>query len=123
MPAELKTLEEIGGFDEVYGGSFYTILGCADPTEYMEGYEEELAKIGVKPAYWVLFTGDEVNREYGLTGDNAFQENLNILAFPLIGNSHEALGRLAMFKLKWQDKWFNDLADNSIERENMKRGF
>lgn len=55
-----------------------------------------------------------MNTHYGLSGKNAYQEDLTCLMFPLDGLD---CGRLAMFRLRAQDKWFDDIVDNNQRRE------
>ena len=103
-------------FQEMYSGSWYTITGCAgDPAEWIKGYQEMMAEkeIGV-PVRWVKFYGYQMNRELGLTGANRYQNGLKFLAFPLDGLD---IGKLAAFKLNMRDRWFDDIVDNNLARE------
>lgn len=99
-----------------YEGSYYTITGCGgELQDWIDGYEKLLAekKIG-KPLAWYDFTGADMNAEYGLTGRNAYQDDLRVLCFPLDGLD---IGRLAIFKLIAADRWFDDIVDNNLRRE------
>ena len=99
-----------------YEGSYYTITGCGgDLQAWKDGYEKLLAekKIG-KPLAWYDFTGADMNAEYGLTGLNAYEDDLRFLCFPLDGLD---IGRLAFFKLIAADRWFDDIVDNNRRRE------
>ncbi len=55
-----------------------------------------------------------MNMNYGLIGNNAYQDNLTCLMFPLDGLN---AGRLAMFRLRMGDKWFDDIVDNNRRRQ------
>lgn len=103
-------------FKMAYEGSFYTIIGCGgDLADWKNGYDNLLAekKIG-KPSAWYQFTGADMNAEYGLTGNNAYPDDLRFLCFPLDGLD---VGRLAIFKLIAGDRWFDDIVDNNLRRE------
>lgn len=93
-----------------YDGSFYTICGAGgDAQEWVEGYEKALEHEGIgKPVEWLQTSGACINL---FAGDNhdPFSDDLNILLFPLEGLE---VGKLAMFKLAMQDRWFDDIIDN-----------
>ena len=55
-----------------------------------------------------------MNMEYGLTGDNAYPDDLTFLMFPLTGLN---MGRLAIFKILMSDRWFDDIVDNNCRRQ------
>jgi len=55
-----------------------------------------------------------MNDYYNLTGSNAYQNSLNFLAFSL---DNLNINKLAMFKLRCQDRWFDDIVDNNRRRE------
>lgn len=106
-------------FQKAYDGSYYTITGCGgDLQEWKEGYEKLLAEKNIgKPAAWYDFTGADMNAEYGLTGNNAYQDDLHFLCFPLDGLD---IARLSFFKLIAADRWFDDIVDNNRRREEEK---
>lgn len=102
---------------DAYDGSYYTILGAANPEEYVKGYEELLADLQIgRPDFWLQANGNDID---------AFAENLRtrvilrprdvipvtltVLLFPLKGLEGP---KLAMFKLRMEDRWFDDLVDN-----------
>lgn len=104
---------------KAYEGSYYTIIGAGgDLEEWKNGYSGLLAekKIG-SVSGWVSFKGSAVNAEFGLTGDNRYDDNLTFLAFPLDGLD---VGKLAIFKLQMGDRWFDDVVDNDLRREAEK---
>ena len=74
-------------FEKMYDGSWYTITGVGgDETEWKNGYQDMLTKAGIGTIReWVAFTGDEMNRYYGLTDNNAYPCDRHFLAFPLDG--------------------------------------
>lgn len=98
---------------KAYGGSYYTIVGCGgDLEEWKAGYQKLLDKeeIGTIKE-WIQFEGKDVNETYNLEGNNRFQDDLHFLAFPLTGLN---INRLAVLRLQMQDRWFDDLIDNSL---------
>lgn len=103
-------------FDKLENGSWYTITGAGgDEAEWKAGYQDMLAKDGIGTIReWVAFTGDDMNRQYGLTGNNAYPADLHFLAFPLDGLD---VGKLAMFKMIMHDRWFDDIVANNAARQ------
>lgn len=105
---------------KAYEGSYYTITGAGgDLDEWKNGYAKILADEGIGTITgWIEFTGEDMNAEFSLTGDNRYPDDLHFLAFPLDGLN---VGRLAIFKIKMQDRWFDDIVDNNARRENERR--
>jgi hypothetical protein len=99
-----------------YRRSYYFIAGVGgDTNEWVVGYNDLLAKekIGT-PISWLKATGAQVN-DYAFPGgwlsvwSQCFQPGLTILMFPLEGLD---MGRLAIFKIRMEDRWFDDVIDN-----------
>lgn len=111
---DLRTLDSIG-LSEVYNNSFYTISGAGgNLDEWMDSYERLFAEQEIgRPEFWITFTGQDVNDEYSLEGNNRFQDDLVFLAFPLDGLD---MAKLAIFKMNHHDRWFDDIIDNSRSR-------
>ena len=109
--------EEI--FQTAYDGSYYTIVGCdGDLNEWTAGYRELLGERGIgKPKEFYTFKGADMNEHYGLTDNNAYNDDLTFLMFPLDGL---VVPKLAYFKLMAQDRWFDDIVDNNQRREKIK---
>lgn len=110
MGARVKKLKEIS---KAYQGSWYTIIGAGgDPYEWVAGYEEQLAEQEIgKPQQWYICKGHEVNAFTGVhVGPHAFNPDVTFLMFPLDGLN---VGKLALFKLMMQDRWFDDIVDNT----------
>lgn len=103
-------------FQAAYEGSYYTILGCdGDLNEWTDGYTDLLERSGiVTPKEFITFKGSDMNEQYGLTGTNAYKDDLVGLMFPLDGL---AVPKLAYFKLKARDRWFDDIVDNNQRRQ------
>ena len=102
---------------EAFDGSYYTIIGTGDPLDgWVSNYEKELekAKIG-KPVEWFTTTGEAVNAYAAankggvINSRDKFPPELTFMLFPL---TELNTGRLAMFKMQWQDRWFDDIIQN-----------
>lgn len=63
--------------------------------------------------------GGLMNREYGLTGDNAYQDDLSILYFRL--DDMENPNALAIPRFAVGGRWFDDVVDNNARREKAGR--
>lgn len=97
-------------------GSWYFIAGAGgDLDEWVTGYEKLLAEQEIgKPTQWWKTNGSTVNlfatrRKGTIVRDDCFKGDLVCLLFPLDGLH---VGRLAMFKLQAQDRWFDDVIGN-----------
>lgn len=108
-------------FEKMEQGSWYTITGCGgDLNEWKTGYQDLLNQQGIGTiTEWAEFTGADMNVQYHLTGDNAYPDDLHFLAFSLDGLD---VNKLAMFKLRMQDRWFDDIVSNNLRRELMAAG-
>lgn len=103
-------------FERMYEGSWYTIVGCGgDLEDWKKCYQGLLDQYGIgKITEWEDFTGAEMNARYHLTGNNRYSEDLHFLAFSLEGLN---IGKLAIMKLQYGDRWFDDIVDNNLHRE------
>lgn len=106
----------VADLDQAYRGSWYFIAGCGEPlSEWTEGYEKFLQEFGVgKPASWHRVLGETINRYAESTGyiildQDYFKPDLTCLMFPLDGLNP---GRLSIFKIRANDRWFDDVIQN-----------
>lgn len=60
-------------------------------------------------------TGEKVNTFYGLTGRNAYPNDLDIVLLPL--DNWNELGDLPMIKIQIGARWFDDIVDNNRMRQ------
>lgn len=99
-------------------GSYYTITGAGgDLSEWVAGYEKALAEAGIgQPVAWYRTTGAKVNEFRRRTAgggevhpSDAFADDLTVLMFPLDGL---LITKLPLFKVEWQDRWFDDILQN-----------
>lgn len=110
MTSTVTPLEDL---QPAYGGSYYTLIGVGgDLAEWVAGYEGLLEEQGIgKPTAWYSANGAQVNAFAGpdLAPHDRFASDLTFLLFPLEGLN---TGMLAMFKLRMEDRWFDDVIDN-----------
>lgn len=103
--------------DQAYKGSYLTILGAGgDLREWVDGLSTILDKEGIGvPSAWYRTNGAAVNlfaqdaMVGSLAPDDTFPSDLTILMFPLDGLE---VGRLALWRLVHDARWFDDLIDN-----------
>lgn len=93
-------------------GSYYTIRGAGgDLSEWVTGLTKVLKEEGIgTPTAWYTTTGRAVNEYARPTSPfDAFQDDLVFLLFPLDGLD---VGRLALFRIRAGDVWFDDMVQN-----------
>lgn len=97
--------------DDAEKGSYYTISGCGgDLQEWVDGYNQWLDEEGIgTPAEWFVTSGESINAYAGLDNTNPYPPDLAVLMFPLRGLD---VGRLAIFKITHEDRWFDDIVQN-----------
>lgn len=57
-----------------------------------------------------------MNEKYGLTKDNAYPKDLNIISIKL--ENIKNIFKVAVQRFNIGARWFNDIVDNNLEREN-----
>ena len=67
------------------------------------------------PVTMYNWTGKEFNEKYGLTGSNAYPDDLNFLSIPLDTWSEQ--GNLPIVKMQVGARWLDDIVDNNARRE------
>jgi hypothetical protein len=109
-------------FLEAYNGSYYTIIGCGgNLEEWKEAYTKFLhdSNIGeLTENDWIEFSGKDLTEIFELTGDNAYNANLQCLAFSLKNITN--ITALSIMKVYQNDRWFDDIVDNDLRREHEK---
>lgn len=107
---------DVADLKAAYEGSYYFIAGTGDPLEeWVSGYEGLLKEqeIGT-PTKWLKTNGATINTfadsgAHFIQPRDRFAGDLTCLLFPLDGLHG---GRLAMFKIQMQDRWFDDVIQN-----------
>jgi len=107
--ADAKTLKEL------VDGSALTVEGLAESAiDNFLDWVEETAGLKVRRAY--VTKGSLANREWGLTGDNAYQDGLNIVSVKL--DDMKDWKKVVMPRFRIGGRWFDDVYDNAIRREH-----
>jgi hypothetical protein len=111
MTANIETLTA-SGLKDLANTSAYTITGAGgNLTEWTEGYTKMLAEQGIgTPSKWFTFSGKDMNEAFELTESKRYKKSVTFLAFLLEGLD---IGKLAMFKLRMNDRWFDDIVANN----------
>lgn len=108
---------DVADLKAAYEGSYYFIAGTGgDLQEWVSGYEGLMKEqeIGT-PTQWFQTNGATVNgfavqhHTSLIVNDDCFPGDLVCMLFPLDGLN---TGRLAMFRLTMQDRWFDDVIQN-----------
>ena len=103
-----KTLEEL------VKGSALTFEGLAESS--FDGFLDWVDGIaGLKTRRIYVTKGKLANREWGLTGDNAYQDDLNIVSVKL--DDMENRNKIVMARFQVGARWMDDIRDNNAMRE------
>ncbi len=102
--------------DELYDQSALTWDGLATSEENLNSVKKWLAEHeaiidGTEPTFHIT-KGKLMNDTYGLTGGNAYHEDLNIVSVTNIVDYQVALARFEV-----GGRWFSDIVDNDIRRQ------
>lgn len=105
--------------EEFCAKSMFTFEGIdiLNSGDGLKEFEELMRKNGYEKdeliGYW--FKGKLMNEAYGLTGNNAYQDDLTFLVIPDFYNP--------IFKLEVGARWFDDIvANNSIKQNAQETG-
>ena len=103
-----KTLEEL------VKGSALTLEGLAESSfdEFLD-WVKDIA--GLKTRRLYVTKGRLANSEWLLTGDNAYQNDLNIVSVKL--DDMEDWNKIVMARLQVGARWIDDIHDSNIIRE------
>ena len=112
---EVTTKEQL---DELYNGSAFTMEGLDTSKENIEKLIEWFNKYGgVKEPLSIFITkGSVMNNKYGLTKDNAYPNDLNIVSIKL--EDIKEVNRIVVPRFAIGARWFDDIVNNTIERQN-----
>ena len=108
ISTDAKTLKEL------VDGSALTIEGLAESSigDFLD-WVEETAGLKVRRAY--VTKGSLANREWGLTGGNRYQDDLNIVSVKL--DDMEDWKKVVMPRFQVGGRWMDDIRDNNVRRE------
>ena len=101
--------------DALYNQSALTWEGLSADEENLgavrDWLEEHGAIVYVEPDFNII-TGKFMNEQYGLSGDNAYPEDLTIVSVTDINQAAITLSRFEV-----GGRWFDDIVDNNARRE------
>jgi len=105
---------DAAALEELVKGSALTIEGLAESSigDFLDWIEEH-TKLKTRRAY--LTTGRLANAEWGLTGDNRYQDDLNLVSVKL--DDMENYERIVMPRFQVGGRWMDDVYDNNMARE------
>ena len=106
---EIVEAKSKSDLDELYNCSALTIEGL-DPDSIPDFVDHIIEKGGTVKKV-VDIPGRLMNKVYGLTGTNAYPDNLDIVS--VIGNTLP----LTMDRFNWGGRWFDDIVSNNARRE------
>lgn len=105
---------------ELENGSAFTWEGIRISDEDLkaitEYFKENTPSIKL-PITFYTWKGKLFNDMYGLTGTNAYPEDLNFLSIAL--DQWSKMGNLPMIKIAVGARWLDDIVDNNARRENL----
>lgn len=109
-----------GELDILYGLSALTLEGLISDEENLNAFNDWLNSKGaiyegLEPVFHCI-SGELMNKTYGLTGTNAYPDDLTIVAVTDIMQA-----RVAMPRYEIGARWFDDIVDNNARREKEKR--
>lgn len=85
----------------------------AESLDWLFGWVEGLTKTKRRRLY--LTKGATMNRLYGLTGDNAYPDDLNIVSIML--DDMEDWNAVVLPRFQVGGRWMDDIVQNNISRE------
>ena len=102
-------------FESFYDHSALTFVGVIpEEAQLYRDYFAKYSKIDKsKPAY--LYTGKMMNDHYGLTGRNAYPNDLHILTFT--NDTFDNLMGIAIPRFQIGGRWFDDIVENNLSHQ------
>ena len=105
--------------NKLYDSSALTLEGLAiDDVDSMLDYVDEISGLKTRRAY--VINGDVMNDAYGLTGSNAYPDDLHIVCVDL--NDIDNVDKLVVARFGFGGRWFDDVVDNNARREEENGG-
>ena len=113
-------VEEKATLEELYKDSALTMVGLSTDDESLRQFRDwinEHTKMKTEDFY--IIKGIVMNWAYGLTGTNAYKNDLNLVAVKL--SDLEDLNRIIWARFEIGASWFDDIVDNNARREEEKK--
>lgn len=103
---------------DLYDGSAFTMVGFNTDDDNLEAlrgwFEEHGAKMMTDDFY--IISGKLMNDTYGLTGNNAYPDDIHIVSVKLDDIKDANLIFVARFEIG--ARWFDDIVDNNAMHQN-----
>lgn len=108
--------------DDLYNDSAFTLEGFDTSEENINKLIEWFGQYGGvnNPVSIYITKGSFMNEKYGLTKDNAYPKDLNIVSIKL--KDIKDVFRVAVPRFNIGARWFSDIVDNNITRQNKING-
>lgn len=117
---KITEVEKKEQFNKLYSESVLTLEGFLMDNNNIKAYLNYLKDRGFlrnnKEIEIFHIKAKAMNDTYNLMGNNAYPDDLNIVCISL--NDLKNIGRLAIDKFSFEGRWFNDIVDNNIARNN-----
>lgn len=106
--------------DELYNGSALTFEGVSLDKESINGLVEWLKEHSEisNPLPIYVIKGKFMNESYNLTGNNKYNEDLNIISIKL--SDIKQVDAIIIPRFQVGGRWFDDIVDNNESREKNK---
>lgn len=114
---ELTTREQL---DKLYTEWALTFEGCTIDNDNLQFLAEWIRTLQAdkKPLDSIyLIKGKTMNEVYGLTNNNKYPDDLNIVA---VDNEYVDTNKIAIQRFALGGRWFTDIVDNNARREDKK---
>lgn len=100
--------------DMLYNDSALTIEGLSEDSipDFIEWIEE---KTPLKERKVYVISGEVMNKQYNLTENNAYPNNLTIVS--VMSNDIKNIGAVTIPRFDVGARWFDDIVDNNLRRE------
>lgn len=108
------------GLDELYNDSALTIEGLSTEDDSLKDMIEWIKQFtAFKKEDIYVIEGSVMNREYGLTGTNAYPETGFTLVAVKLADLEKPLA-LTLPRFQVGGRWFDDVVNNNLRREEEK---
>lgn len=105
--------------EELRNKSAFTFIGAGgNLNDWMIGINDILKQHLINQvSRFYTWNGKLMNDMYGLTQNNAYQDDITFLAFDITEIPMDQIGKLSMLKLVMHARWLDDIVDNDLARE------
>lgn len=104
--------------DKLYNCSALIVIGLQDSDEELKAFGKWIqcrSKIS-QPLPIYIIKGKTMNEEYGLTKENAYPEEINLISVDL--NDIEMGSKIILERFSIGGRWFDDIVNNNKWKQN-----